>query len=111
MLFVTAALFFVSAVWTGAATSYPGLIIARLIGGIGVGGASVMDATKDLPNVCRVMVSRCDCCQDDTLSRIVEPHQRRLPREFVDDIVEQAHGGRPGLAGTEGSGRERRHRI
>ena len=41
-MFVTAALFFVSAVWTGAATSYPGLIIARLIGGIGVGGASVM---------------------------------------------------------------------
>jgi sugar porter (SP) family MFS transporter len=42
MLFVTAVLFFVSAVWTGAATSYTEFIIARLIGGIGVGGASVM---------------------------------------------------------------------
>ncbi len=42
MLFVTAALFFISAVWTGAANSYTGFILARLIGGIGVGGASVM---------------------------------------------------------------------
>ena len=42
LLFVTAALFFISAVWTGAAKSYTGFIIARLIGGIGVGGASVM---------------------------------------------------------------------
>ena len=42
MLFVTAILFFISAMWTGAARSYTGFIIARIIGGIGVGGASVM---------------------------------------------------------------------
>jgi sugar porter (SP) family MFS transporter len=42
MLFVTAALFLVSAVWTGAARSYTELVLARILGGIGVGGASVM---------------------------------------------------------------------
>ena len=42
MLFVTAALFFVSAVWTGAARNYAELVLARILGGIGVGGASVM---------------------------------------------------------------------
>ncbi len=42
MLFVTAILFFISAIWTGAATTYVGFVIARIIGGIGVGGASVM---------------------------------------------------------------------
>ncbi len=42
MLFVSAVLFFVSAVWTGAAQSYTGFVIARIIGGLGVGAASVM---------------------------------------------------------------------
>lgn len=42
MLFVTAILFFISAILTGAAKSYNGFVIARIIGGIGVGGASVM---------------------------------------------------------------------
>jgi sugar porter (SP) family MFS transporter len=42
MLFVSAILFFVSAVWTGAAQTYTGFVIARIIGGLGVGAASVM---------------------------------------------------------------------
>jgi len=42
MLFVSAVLFFVSAVWTGAAQTYTGFVIARIIGGLGVGAASVM---------------------------------------------------------------------
>ena len=42
MLFVSAILFFVSAVWTGAAQSLAGFVTARIIGGIGVGAASVM---------------------------------------------------------------------
>jgi sugar porter (SP) family MFS transporter len=42
MLLVTAVLFFISAALTGAAKSYTGFIVARMIGGIGVGGASVM---------------------------------------------------------------------
>ena len=42
MLFVSAILFFVSAVWTGAARSYTSFVIARIIGGLGVGAASVM---------------------------------------------------------------------
>ena len=42
MLFVTAVLFFISAMWTGAARTYTGFVIARIIGGVGVGGASVM---------------------------------------------------------------------
>ncbi|MGA9118386.1 MAG: sugar porter family MFS transporter [Bacteroidota bacterium] len=42
MLKVMAVLFFVSAVWTGLATAFSGFIIARFIGGIAVGGASVL---------------------------------------------------------------------
>jgi len=42
MLFISAVLFFVSAVWTGAAQTLTGFVIARIIGGIGVGAASVM---------------------------------------------------------------------
>lgn len=42
MLFVTALLYLVSAVWTGAASSYTVLVCARVLGGIGVGAASVM---------------------------------------------------------------------
>jgi len=42
MLFVSAILFFISAVWTGAAQTLTGFVIARIIGGIGVGAASVM---------------------------------------------------------------------
>lgn len=42
MLFISAILFFVSAVWTGAAQTYTGFVIARIIGGLGVGAASVM---------------------------------------------------------------------
>ncbi len=42
MLIVTAILLFVSAVWTGAASSYTEFVLARILGGIGVGGASVM---------------------------------------------------------------------
>jgi sugar porter (SP) family MFS transporter len=42
MLFVSAVLFFVSAIWTGAAQTYTGFVIARIIGGLGVGAASVM---------------------------------------------------------------------
>jgi len=42
MLFVSAILFFVSAVWTGAAQTLWGYVTARIIGGIGVGAASVM---------------------------------------------------------------------
>jgi sugar porter (SP) family MFS transporter len=42
MLFVTAVLYFASAVWTGATDSYTGFILARILGGFGVGAASVM---------------------------------------------------------------------
>ncbi len=42
MLFVSAILFFVSAVWTGAAQTLTGFVLARILGGIGVGAASVM---------------------------------------------------------------------
>ena len=42
MLFVSAVLFFVSAVWTGAAQTLWGFVTARIIGGVGVGAASVM---------------------------------------------------------------------
>ena len=42
MLFASAALFFISAIWTGAAQTYNGFIIARIIGGVAVGAASVM---------------------------------------------------------------------
>ncbi len=42
MLIVTAVLLFASAVWTGAARSYTEFWMARVLGGFGVGGASVM---------------------------------------------------------------------
>ncbi|HQN01603.1 MAG TPA: sugar porter family MFS transporter [Candidatus Hydrogenedentes bacterium] len=42
MLVVTAVLLFASAVWTGAARSYTEFWMARVLGGFGVGGASVM---------------------------------------------------------------------
>ena len=42
MLFITAVLLFISAIGTGAATSYTMFVWARIIGGLGVGGASVM---------------------------------------------------------------------
>lgn len=42
MLKAMAALFFISAVWTGLATGLTAFVIARFIGGIAVGGASVL---------------------------------------------------------------------
>jgi sugar porter (SP) family MFS transporter len=42
LLKIMAALFFISAVWTGLATAFGGFIVARFIGGIAVGGASVL---------------------------------------------------------------------
>lgn len=42
MLLVTAALFFLSAIWTGLSTHFYGFIVARFIGGIAVGAASVL---------------------------------------------------------------------
>lgn len=42
MLIVTAVLLFASALWTGAARSYTEFWMARVLGGFGVGGASVM---------------------------------------------------------------------
>jgi sugar porter (SP) family MFS transporter len=42
MLFAAALLLFASAVWTGAATTYTGFVLARFLGGLGVGAASVM---------------------------------------------------------------------
>jgi len=42
MLILTAILLFASAVWTGAAHSYTEFWVARVLGGFGVGGASVM---------------------------------------------------------------------
>lgn len=42
MLIVTAVLLFASAVWTGAARNYTEFWMARVLGGFGVGGASVM---------------------------------------------------------------------
>ena len=42
MLSISAVLFFVSAVWSGAAQTYAGFVMARIIGGLGVGAALVM---------------------------------------------------------------------
>jgi len=42
MLIVMAALFFISAIWTGLATDLTGFVMARFIGGLAVGGASVL---------------------------------------------------------------------
>lgn len=43
------------------------------LGGIVVGGQAAMDATHGLPNVCRVMLSRCEVCRETELSGIVDP--------------------------------------
>jgi sugar porter (SP) family MFS transporter len=42
MLFAAALLLFASALWTGAAATYTGFVLARFLGGLGVGAASVM---------------------------------------------------------------------
>ncbi len=42
MLKIMAALFFMSALWTGLTREFTGFIIARFVGGIAVGGASVL---------------------------------------------------------------------
>ncbi len=43
------------------------------LGGLVLGGQAAMDATHGLPNVCRVMLSRCDSCREGELSAIVDP--------------------------------------
>lgn len=43
------------------------------LGGLVLGGQAAMDATRGLPGVCRVMVSRCDACREGGLSGIVDP--------------------------------------
>ena len=43
------------------------------VGGLVLGGSGAIDATRELPNVCRVMLSRCDQCRAEEFSGVVEP--------------------------------------
>jgi hypothetical protein len=57
------------------------------IGGLVLGGRAAIDATGELPNVCRVMVAACDDCRDDGLfGRVTLSHDS--PEAVVSEIVD-----------------------
>lgn len=57
------------------------------MGGWVLCGRSALDATQRLPNVCRVMLSRCDECSEPGLSARVDPDRCR-----TGSIVEEISG-------------------
>ncbi|MCH7224802.1 hypothetical protein [Haloferula sp. A504] len=69
------------------------------LGGVVLGGQAAMDATHDLPNVCRVMLSRCDSCRESELSGIVDPGRcgegqlvSEVIRTFLDWVTYRSGG-------------------
>lgn len=57
------------------------------IGGLVLGGKAAIDATHELPNVCRVMLASCDdCCEEGLFGRI-EPSVQH-PEADVSEIVD-----------------------
>lgn len=69
------------------------------LGGVVLGGQAAMDATHGLPNVCRVMLSRCDFCRESELSGIVDPGRcgegqlvSEVIRTFLDWVTYRSGG-------------------
>lgn len=56
------------------------------LGGVVLGGQAAMDATRGLPNVCRVLLSRCDQCHETDLSGIVDP-ERCSENQLVSEVI------------------------
>ncbi|GAA5482950.1 hypothetical protein [Haloferula sargassicola] len=55
------------------------------IGGVVLFGSAAMDATHELPNVCRVMVGHCVACQEADVSARIEPHPHEV-RDMAEHI-------------------------
>ncbi|WP_379713293.1 hypothetical protein [Haloferula chungangensis] len=43
------------------------------LGGVVLGGQGAIDAARGLPNVCEVMICKCDHCEDEAISTWVDP--------------------------------------
>lgn len=56
------------------------------IGGLVLGGKAVMDATHELPNVCRVMLAGCDECREKDLDGRITPSAKE-PERALPEII------------------------
>lgn len=73
------------------------------MGGLVLGGQAALDATHDLPNVCRLMLCDCRICRETELDGTVDParyHSDEQPTEVIRRFLDWMAGNPYGLASS-----------